>query len=78
MALSLEAALCAVISSDCINKEARGISIALQIMIMKKKKKKDKTGLVLQSRQTHLDVSGRDELAEDLHHALGKAALLGL
>lgn len=77
MALSLEAALCAVISSDCINKEARGISIALQIMIMRKKKK-DQTGLVLQSRQTHLDVSGRDELAEDLHHALGKAAPLGL
>lgn len=36
MALSLEAAPGAVISSDCINKEARGISITLQIIIMGK------------------------------------------
>lgn len=38
MASSLGAALRAAISSDCINKEARGISIALQIIIMKRKK----------------------------------------
>lgn len=38
MALSLEAALGAVISSDCINKEVRGISIALQIILIKKKR----------------------------------------
>lgn len=62
--MSLEAALCAVISSDCINKGARGISIALQIMIMEKKKIEspesrysEKTGSVPQSRQTHLYVS---------------------
>lgn len=58
VALSLEAVLCAVVSSDCINKEARGISIALQIIRMKKKLNKsrlgaqERTGLVPQSRQT--------------------------
>lgn len=34
----MEAALGAVISSDCINKEVRGISIALQIILIKKKR----------------------------------------
>lgn len=37
----MEAALGAVISSDCINKEVRGISIALQIILIKKKKRVD-------------------------------------
>lgn len=51
----LGAALCVAISSDCINEEARGISIALQIIIMGWRGVDvvlGKDRLILQSRRT--------------------------